>query len=602
MREGHLPGRSDYISGDRGLETGSPRYYGKEVEQEHGRDTGLFKYAAEEGNAEAQYRLGQKYYRGEGVPKDLAKAYACFTKAAARHYKGAMYIRASDAFHTPEALFAIGQIYESGEGVGQDRDKALALYIRSAQKGYGEAVSKLKDIILTGDADALIRIGQLPQKERSLEEVFENAVRKYEQSAVHGDPEAQYVLGKWHDSPRMRGNDAAKAAGWFAEAARQGHAGALDKLIMKAEGSNAEAQFLLAGLYETGGAVPRDYGKAHAWYCRAGENGHAAGMYDCGRTHEKGLGTSQNYEQAMDCYEEAARNGDPEARKRIREDAAKGNAVAQYHLGILCEGGKVTGHGKETACGWYEKAAGGGHAGAMRRLGELCRAGKDAAKSRDWFRGAAETGDSEAAFELAEMCRTGEGGESDLAGAIRWYEKAALLGNAGAKMRLAEMYRAGEGVPRDPARAARSYEDVGECEENSEDDDLRGEALFKLGMMHYEGEGIPRDLSKAAQLFEDCSCSPGEYAVDAMLKLSEMYENGEGVEQDLGLAAEWGSRAAEFGGFEACERMNHIYEVLYEKGDTDTLTYYDHAAGEWMEMAPEVRDMIDEEEGGEDEE
>jgi TPR repeat protein len=41
-----------------------------------------FQLAAEQGHAEAQYRLGQCYARGRGVKKDLAKAYFWLTLAS----------------------------------------------------------------------------------------------------------------------------------------------------------------------------------------------------------------------------------------------------------------------------------------------------------------------------------------------------------------------------------------------------------------------------------------------------------------------------------------------------------------------------------------
>ncbi len=58
------------------------------------------------GNADAQLRLGQMYFRGEGVPKDAAKAVEWFQKAAAQGNAGAQYV--------------IGLMYGRGEGVSKD--------------------------------------------------------------------------------------------------------------------------------------------------------------------------------------------------------------------------------------------------------------------------------------------------------------------------------------------------------------------------------------------------------------------------------------------------------------------------------------------------
>ena len=50
-----------------------------------------FRKAAEQGNAEAQYRLGLSYYNGEGVPKDYAQAAFWWRKAAEQGEDTAQY-------------------------------------------------------------------------------------------------------------------------------------------------------------------------------------------------------------------------------------------------------------------------------------------------------------------------------------------------------------------------------------------------------------------------------------------------------------------------------------------------------------------------------
>ena len=66
--------------------------------------------AAKQGNAGAQYELGEMYARGLGVPRDQTQAVAWYSKAA-------------DQGH-PVAQYNLGVIYERGQGVPQDYARA----------------------------------------------------------------------------------------------------------------------------------------------------------------------------------------------------------------------------------------------------------------------------------------------------------------------------------------------------------------------------------------------------------------------------------------------------------------------------------------------
>ncbi len=61
---------------------------------------------AEQGNAKAQYMIGDMYSRGLGVPQDYAKALHWHRKAAEKGYA--------------RAQFALGTMYGLGRGVTQD--------------------------------------------------------------------------------------------------------------------------------------------------------------------------------------------------------------------------------------------------------------------------------------------------------------------------------------------------------------------------------------------------------------------------------------------------------------------------------------------------
>ena len=65
--------------------------------QNYGDAFGLFRQAADRGLAEAQYRLGQMYQRGEGVAADTAEAQQWLRRAAGQGHVGAVLILAQQA-------------------------------------------------------------------------------------------------------------------------------------------------------------------------------------------------------------------------------------------------------------------------------------------------------------------------------------------------------------------------------------------------------------------------------------------------------------------------------------------------------------------------
>ena len=72
----------------------------------------LLTKVAEEGDADAQYCLGELYYKGEGLAKDLKKAVYWYTKAAETGWGHA------------GAIKRLVDCYSNGEGVEKDLEKA----------------------------------------------------------------------------------------------------------------------------------------------------------------------------------------------------------------------------------------------------------------------------------------------------------------------------------------------------------------------------------------------------------------------------------------------------------------------------------------------
>ena len=89
---------------------------------------------AKKGNAEAQFKLGCRYYLGEGVAGDPVEVAKWWRKAAEQNHV--------------EAQYWLGERYANGKGVTKDEVEAAYWYRKAAEQGNAEA------------KDALERLGQ----------------------------------------------------------------------------------------------------------------------------------------------------------------------------------------------------------------------------------------------------------------------------------------------------------------------------------------------------------------------------------------------------------------------------------------------------------
>jgi len=145
---------------------------------------------------------------------------------------------------------------------------------------------------------------------------------------------------------------------------------------------------------------------------------------------------------ATDKAVEAMRKGDYKtALDDLRPLAAKGDANAQFLLGMLYDSGRGVAQDQAAAASWYRKAAKQNHPPAELYLGILLYSGQgvkqDYAEAARWFRAAAEGGNDEAQFYLGAMYERGAGVKPDTSEAIRWLTKSAAQRNTRAMGLLA---------------------------------------------------------------------------------------------------------------------------------------------------------------------
>ena len=76
-------------------------------------------------------------------------------------------------------------------------------------------------------------------------------------------------------------------------------------LKRRADQGDAEAQYLLGGLYDIGQDVSKDYAQARQWWKKAASQGHAEAQYNLGVLYAEGLGVPLDTTKARELFEKA---------------------------------------------------------------------------------------------------------------------------------------------------------------------------------------------------------------------------------------------------------------------------------------------------------
>ena len=193
----------------------------------------LFRKAAADGDAVAQFKLGGMVARGEGIKADVAEAVGLLTQSAKQGYA--------------PAQNSLGVRYEKGVGVERDLVRAATLYQQASEQRYGLAQGNLadcyaqglgvtRDMVLAHVWSNLATVNgevRAARKRLAMERAFTPSQRS----------EADTSLGIMFSRGRGVEKDAMRAAALFQKAAERGY---------------PLAQFELAESYDKGSGFGQD--------------------------------------------------------------------------------------------------------------------------------------------------------------------------------------------------------------------------------------------------------------------------------------------------------------------------------------------------------
>ena len=237
---------------------------------------------AEQGDAESQFLLGEKYFYGRGVRQDYFQAKEWFFKAAEQGYVQAQYM--------------VGQCYENGYGFRRDWYEAVVWYRKAAEQG---------------DVKSQYLLGEKYFYGRGIVQDFSIAIEWFLKAAEQGYAPAQYMIGHCYEYGDGFEKSWFNATGWYGKAAEQGYA-------------PAQVMFGYCN-YRGYGGLEEDEAKAVEWYRKAAEQGYSDGQYQLALCYKYGWGIEKDYDKAIEWFRKAAKQGHKEA-----VDALKRMGIHDY--------------------------------------------------------------------------------------------------------------------------------------------------------------------------------------------------------------------------------------------------------------------------------
>ena len=296
---------------------------------------------AEKGDAEAQYKLGERWGR-PGSSQNYGEALKYYRKAAEQNYT--------------LAQIALATMFFNGSGVTKSSLEA-EIWLRKAAD--------------SGSAEAYYNLVFLYKDDPKLTQKCTAAVEWLTKAATNGDNEAQNWLGDLYVYGSGVTKDLATAAVWFRKAANQ---------------ENVKAQTNMGWAYFTGSGVPKDYTEAATWYLKAANMGNGASQETLAQLYFSGKGVPKDSIEAMAWLRKAAeqdlasaqhdigiqymnRENKNEGLYWLQKAAEQNDLNSQFDLGrIYSEGLAGVKKDPEIAYNWYEKVAALGYNSALNNI------------------------------------------------------------------------------------------------------------------------------------------------------------------------------------------------------------------------------------------
>ena len=435
--------------------------------------------AADDGDTECIYLLGNMYKAGFGCEKDLNKAISTLEKCA--NYKDSKLIIAS---------------CKTELNGGKNDPSTFATFLEAAQNGNATAQLIVAQCYYSGDG---------------VEQNADEGWKWMEKAAENDIAYAQYACAMQMISEQGNGpKDTAKGMEWLKKAAEQGL---------------PEAQADLASAYLEGRNVEKDEKKGVEMLENAVLQGNPMAMSVLAAYYINHSTSEEDHKKGIIMLQSLAAAGDPDSQFNLgfcymNSVGTKGLTQEQK---LVDDELKKMGEGKELtdlqiAAYWMEKAAEAGHPMAQQNMGLLIVQQVipgDQQKAVDYIRKASDAGLAESQYTLGILTFTGQGGvKQNTNEGIALLKKAADAGMPQAQNDLGLIYmQGGNGVKQNPKTGFSLLKKAAEQGHPA--------AMFYLSLCYASGQGTTANktetkkwLQKAAQ--QDLDPEVKKMAKDAL--------------------------------------------------------------------------------------
>jgi hypothetical protein len=266
---------------------------------------------AEQGNAKAQFLLGDAKFRVIGVGLFEGKKKSQKEDDCAEVKR--LYQKASDQRY-PEAMYMLAMLYQKtyfGPCAEPNEEMDRLWLQRAADLGNVDAQSRLSIL-----ANPRPKPEATPADPETLKKFLENAAAAFDgkkwpevlkwaqKGAEAGDPRCEYLLGLLFLNGSGVPLDHGKALECFRKSAYQRIPG---------------GQYYLGLFYMTGKVIKEDDVEGEKLFEQAAKAGHSDAQYNLAVCYEKGIGVSKDPAQAKVWFQKAADQGNAGAQRALKK-------------------------------------------------------------------------------------------------------------------------------------------------------------------------------------------------------------------------------------------------------------------------------------------
>lgn len=342
---------------------------------------------AKGGDADAQYNLGSVYETGFGVKADPDEAVRWYKEAAEKDHQ--------------LAQLKLGIMYILGDGTRQSIIKGTN-WIRSSADNGNQFAKVLYEKVLSPDVVRDMTAEEIIKKVRPFIDLGEKKstekllaiLEKDKQKAKEKEPElAERFTGK---SKNTLGQEVEIANNVPEFIENKGRTvvdvdSNLALLQREANAGNAEAQYQLGRMYDTGDKLERDRQKAVTWFTSAANQGHAESQYRLAIAYLYGIAVSKNVSLGESWLTKAANQNHSVAKEMLPIYMANRSANSSTSI----------------ALSWYLEKVANGDPDGQYGIGNMYENGwgihPNSAEARKWFAAARTAGSGEAERHMRQL-------------------------------------------------------------------------------------------------------------------------------------------------------------------------------------------------------